>query len=137
VDAGSRPIVPAVTAAARYGPISVFFHDDRMYPEPAGFWTHGRRIADVTVAVPPNHSAPVILRLHSGGAANRASFSTFGWQRDVALVPGEAVEIELPAMTGGIVPLTIAVEDGFYPRDLDPATGDQRFLGIWVEVRQP
>ena len=137
VDAGSRPIVPAVTAAAHYGSVSVFFHDDRMYPEPAGFWTHGRRTADVTVAVPPNHSAPVILRLHSGGAANRASFSTFGWERDVALAPGEAVEIELPAMTGGIVPLTIAVEDGFYPRDLDPATGDERFLGIWVEVRQP
>ncbi|HEX6214548.1 MAG TPA: hypothetical protein VFZ38_07015, partial [Vicinamibacterales bacterium] len=137
VDAGSRPIVPAVTAAAHYGPVSVFFHDERMYPEPAGFWTPGRRTSAVTVVVPPNHAAPVILRVHSGGAANSATFSTFGWQDDVALVPGEAVEIELPAMTGGIVPLTIAVQDGFYPRDLDPATGDQRFLGLWVEVKQP
>ena len=137
VDAGSRPIVPAVTAAAHYGPVSVFFHDERMYPEPAGFWTPGRRTSAVTVVVPANHPAPVILRVHSGGAANSATFSTFGWQDDVALLPGEAVEIELPAMTGGIVPLTIAVQDGFYPRDLDPATGDQRFLGLWVEVKQP
>jgi hypothetical protein len=137
VDAGSRPIVPAVTAAAHYGPVGVFFHDDRMYPEPAGFWTPGRRTVAVTVAVPPNHAAPVTLRVHSGGAPNRATFSTFGWQQGVALVPGQAAEIELPAMTGGIVPLTVAVQDGFYPRDLDPATGDQRFLGMWVEVKQP
>jgi hypothetical protein len=31
--------------------------------------------------------------------------------------------------------LTIAVEDGFSPRDLDPSSADQRFLGIWIEVK--
>ncbi len=137
VDAGSRPIVPAVTAAARYGDVSVFFHDERMYPEPAGFWVHGRRTSEVTVAVSPNHSEPVMLRVHSGAKANRASFSTFGWSHDMALVPGEATEIVLPSMTGGIVPLMISVDDGFYPIEFDPTTGDQRFLGIWVEVMKP
>jgi hypothetical protein len=33
VDAGARPIVPVVTAAAQYGDAALFFHDDRMYPE--------------------------------------------------------------------------------------------------------
>ena len=77
------------------------------------------------------------LRIHSGGKANRATFSTFGWSHDVSLVPGEAVEVELPTMAGGVVPLTISVNDGFSPRELDPSSKDPRFLGIWVEVRSP
>ena len=47
-----------------------------------------------------------------------------------------AAEIELPKMAGGVVPLTIAVEDGFYPRELDPSSTDPRFLGMWVEVKR-
>ena len=135
VDAGSRPIVPVVVAAAHYGDASLFFHDDRMYPEPTGFWTLGRRTSDITVATPPDRHTPVVLRIHSGGKANTATFSTFGWQQQSALVPGEAAEIELPTMAGGVVPLTIAVDDGFYPRDVDTTSTDPRFLGFWIEVR--
>ena len=134
VDAGNRPIVPVVTAAAQYGGASLFFHDDRMYPEATGFWTLGGRTSEVTVAIPPNHSAPVVLRIHPGSKANSATFSTFGWQETHALVPGQSAEIELPTMAGGVVPLTIAVDDGFYPRELDPGSTDPRFLGMWVEV---
>lgn len=137
VDAGSRPIVPVVVAAAHYGEVNLFFHDDRMYPEPEGFWTIGRRTSDITVATPPGHNTPVTLRMHSGGKANKATFSTFGWSHDVSLVPGEAVEVELPTMAGGVVPLTISVDDGFSPRELDPSSNDPRFLGIWIEVRSP
>jgi hypothetical protein len=136
-DAGSRPIVPIVVAAAHYGSASLFFHDDRMYPEPNGFWTLGRRTSSITVATPIDRIAPVVLRMHSGGKANTATFSTFGWSHQVSLVPGDIVEVELPRMEGGIVPLTISVDDGFYPRELDPSTSDQRFLGIWIEVADP
>jgi hypothetical protein len=134
VDAGSRPIVPVVVAAARYHGVSMFFHDDKMYPEPAGFWTLGRRTSDITVATPVDRHTPVVLRIHSGGKANRATFSTFGWSREVSLVPGEAVEMELPTMAGGVVPLTVAVDEGFYPREVDQSSNDPRFLGIWIEV---
>jgi hypothetical protein len=34
----------------------------------------------------------------------------------------------------GVTPLTINAETGFHPRDVDPQSTDQRFLGIWVEV---
>jgi hypothetical protein len=135
VDAGSRPIVPVVTAAAHFGGATLFFHDDRMYPEATGFWTPGRRTSDVTVVTPPDRREPVVLRIHSGGKANTATFSTFGWQQTHSLSPGEAAEVELPAMTGGIVPLTISVDDGFYPRDMDTTSTDQRFLGFWIEVK--
>lgn len=134
VDAGSRPIVPVVTAAAQYGDVNLFLHDDRMYPEPGGLWIPGRRTVDVTVATAPDRAAPVVLKIHSGAAANAATFSTFGWSQEVTLVPGRAVEVELPTMAGGVMPLTIAVADGFFPRDFDTASTDQRFLGIWIEV---
>jgi hypothetical protein len=137
VDAGARPIVPVVMSAAQYGGVSLFFHDERMYPEPDGFWTVGRRTSGITVATPPGRTEPVVLRMHSGARANTATFSTFGWSHEVPLVPGEAVELELPTMTGGVVPLTISVADGFSPRELDPASNDARFLGIWIEVRSP
>jgi hypothetical protein len=136
VNAGARPIVPVVTAARQYGDADIFFHDDRMYPEENGFWTLGRRTAQVTVAVPPNREAPVILRIHPGAKANTATFSTFGWQEQHSLVPGQSAEIELPRMQGGVVPLTISVDAGFYPREVDASSTDPRFLGIWVEVKK-
>ena len=136
VDAGARPIVPVVTAAAQYGDAALFFHDDRMYPEETGFWTLGGQTTEVTVAVPPDRTAPVILRIHPGAKANSATISTFGWQEEHALLPGQAAEIELPKMAGGVVPLTIAVDAGFSPRELDPTSTDPRFLGMWVEVKR-
>jgi hypothetical protein len=136
VNAGSRPIVPVVTAAAQYGDAHLYFHDDRMYPEENGFWALGRRSSDVTVAVPPNHADPVVLRIHPGAKANNVTFSTFGWRETHSLFPGQAAEIELPRMEGGVVPLTITVEDGYYPREVDASSTDPRFLGIWVEVKK-
>jgi hypothetical protein len=134
VNAGARPNIPVVTAAAQYGDARLFFHDDRMYPEATGFWTLGRRTSEVTVAVPPNHTAPVVLRIHPGAKMNSATFSTFGWQQEFSLTPGQSADIELPTMAGGVVPLTIAVDDGFSPRESDPTSTDSRFLGMWVEV---
>ena len=136
VDAGARPIVPTVFSAAAYGDVSLFFHDERMYPEPAGFWLLGRRTAQLTVAVPPGRTTPVVLRIHSGGKANLATFTTFDWERDYSLVPGQAAEVELPMVNGSVIPLTVFVQDGFSPREIDPSSNDARFLGIFVEVKQ-
>ena len=136
VNAGARPIVPTVFAAATYGDVRVFFHDERMYPEPAGFWMLGRRTSQITVAVPPNRTTPIVLRIHSGGKANLATFTTFDWERDYSLVPGQAAEVELPMVNGSVIPITVHVQDGFSPREIDPSSNDPRFLGIFVEVKQ-
>ena len=134
VDAGARPIVPTVFSAASYNGVSLFFHDERMYPEPAGFWLLGRRTSQLTVAVPPNRTTPVVLRIHSGGKANVATFTTFDWERDYSLVPGQAAEVELPMVNGSVIPITVHVRDGFFPREIDPSSNDPRFLGFFVEV---
>ncbi|MDP2320728.1 MAG: hypothetical protein Q8O42_15480 [Acidobacteriota bacterium] len=137
VDSGARPLVGEVLSAATYHGVMFYFHDEQMYPEPGGFWTIGRHSAEVTVAVPPERTAPVVLRIHGGAQANRAIITTFGWRRELALMPGEAAEVELPVVAGGVVPLTIATEDGFSPRTFDTASTDPRFLGIWVEMLDP
>jgi hypothetical protein len=135
VDAGARPLVPVVLAAAAYPSASLFFHTEQLYPEAQGFWTIGGQASQVTVAAAPGNTAPVVLRMHPGAKANRVTITTFGWQREYDLVPGQAAEVELPQFASGVVPLTIGVETGFYPRDIDPASTDRRFLGIWVEVK--
>lgn len=134
VDAGARPRVPPVLSAGVYNGTTVFFHSEQMYPEPQGFWTFGRRSVDVTVAAPPGRTAPIVLRIHCGGQANNATISTFGWRRYYPLVPGTAVDVELPLAVGGVIPLRISTDNGFSPKMLDPASRDPRFLGIWVEV---
>ena len=137
VDAGARPLVPVVLAAANYQGAMFYFHNEQLYPEPQGFWTIGGQSSQVTVATPPGHTAPVILRIHPGAKANVVFIGTFGWGRSYSLVPGEAAEVELPQFPSGVVPLTITAETGFYPRDIDPASTDRRFLGVWVEVKKP
>ena len=130
VDAGARPLVPTVLAAANYQAAAVYFHDEQLYPEAQGFWTIGGRSSHVTVAAPPGQTLPVVVRIHPGAKTNSLTLSTFGWQRHYQLVPGQAVEVELPQFASGVVPLTIAAETGFYPRDIDPASTDRRFLGV-------
>jgi hypothetical protein len=136
VDAGDRPLVPTVLAAANYPGAMFYFHTEQLYPEPEGFWTIGGGASQFTVATPPGQTAPVVLRMHPGARANRITISTFGWQQSHDLVPGQAVEIELPQFASGVVPLTIATETGFHPRDTDPTSTDRRFLGAWVEVKR-
>ena len=133
VDVGQRPLVGEVRAAATYGGVMVYFHNEQMYPEPNGFWTIGHR-AEITVAVPPGHGTPVVLRIHGGPQTNHATISTFGWRRRLALVPGQAAEVALPVVASGVVPLTITTDSGFSPMEFDPTSRDPRLLGIWVEV---
>jgi hypothetical protein len=137
VDAGARPLVPVVLAAANYPGATFYFHTEQLYPEAQGFWTIGGDASQVTVATPPGSTAPVVLRIHPGATANAVTISTFGWQHSYDLVPGQAVEVELPQFPSGVVPLTITAETGFYPRDIDPSSSDRRFLGVWVEVKKP
>jgi hypothetical protein len=137
IDSGDRPRIPVVLAAASYPAASVFFHEEQMYPEGAGFWTAGAHASRMTVAVPAGQTTPVTLHVHSGGTPNIATFSTFGWTQRVALKPGQAADVELPMFPSGVIPLTIDVESGFSPKDTDPASTDPRFLGIWVELKAP
>ncbi len=134
VDEGSRPHLPVVLAAARYGDVSVFFHDEQLYPEAAGFWTMGKRMATVTMTTPAGREKPIALRIHCGSQANRLTLAMRGWTQTLDLVPRVSQVVELPALATGVMPLSLATENGFSPSETDPSSKDRRFLGVWVEV---
>ena len=43
----------------------------------------------------------------------------------------KAAEVELPMVHGSVIPITVYVQDGFSPREIDPSSNDPRFLGIF------
>ncbi len=135
VDALARPRVPAVLSAARYQSASVFFHDEQTHQERDGFWTRDRRSASITIAPDPGRTTPAVLRLNSGSQPNTASVTSSGWAWRGALVPGQSVEVALPAATRGVIPVTVAATHSFRPRDVDPASRDPRILGVRVDVK--
>ena len=83
----------------------------------------GGQTSQITVAVAPDRATPVVAA-HSSAArkANVATFTRLGWQRDYSLVPGQAAEVELPHLRAASCPMTMHVEDGFSPRDIDPSS---------------
>ena len=132
VNAGQRLRSPAVIAAARSGPASIFFYDTFASPETNGFWVWGARTTRVTISR-PNTEGPLLLRVHSGPIPNQLKVSTFGWSQSVDLPPDSPVDIEVPAQ-GNVLTFAFAAAAEFVPREIDPATTDARPLGVWVEV---
>ena len=133
LDAGARPRVPEILTAAQVGSTMVLFHDDRASMEPLGFWVLGGQTARVTFARDA-HNTPLTLRIHSGLKANRVVLSSRGWQETLYLNARTPQDITLPDSDRRVVTVDIRAEDGFKPRDFDPASPDPRFLGAWVQV---
>jgi hypothetical protein len=132
-DAASRPRGPAVIAAARSGPATLYFYDTYASPEDGGFWVWGGQRTQVMVAH-PGEEGPIVLRVHSGPIGNRLHITTFGWRHSVELSPNSPQTIEVPADSGTVITLEFAADSAFVPRTLDPASTDARTLGVWVEV---
>ena len=132
LDAGDRPRVPAIQTASQIGSTMVLYHDDRASMEPMGFWVIGGSTARVTFARDA-HDTPLVLRIHSGLKPNRVLVSSRGWQETMYLNARTPQDITLPDSERRVVTVDIRAEDGFRPRDFDPASPDPRFLGAWVQ----
>lgn len=120
--------------AMRYGPVTVYFFDDRAYAEPGAFWVGGARYANVVLQADPGvrHAeleivnAPVANRVSVVGAAQP-------FERDV--MPGESMIVPLAFDARGAARLQIESASGFIPAEADPGNPDRRFLGVYVRVR--
>ncbi len=133
VDLGARPRTPPVLAAAAYGDALVLFHDETTYPESEGFWTTGQRPARISVACPNGCTGGISLRVHSGKRPNHLRVASSGWSHEVDLQGEAAVDIPVPApASGGVIQLEFTTSTGFVPIDVDPATRDRRYLGVWI-----
>ncbi|MEN3339044.1 MAG: hypothetical protein V7647_2720, partial [Acidobacteriota bacterium] len=133
IVAPARRIGPGVAIhAVRYEAATVYFLDDRSFPEPEAFWIGGARTSSIVIQPDiPRPSVPLVVR--NGPVANRAQLRSGDWILDLPLAPGEERRISVPADTARAATLlTVTVTGGFRPSAADPNSRDTRFLGLWV-----
>jgi hypothetical protein len=120
--------------AVRYDRSTVFFLDDRSFPEPEGFWAGGAR--DSSVVLQPDTARPMAaLLVRNGGAANDVTLETGQWRAAWRLAPGEERRVEIPLDTSRRAALLrVSSSSGFRPSEIEPGSRDTRFLGVWVRV---
>ena len=119
--------------AVRYGDATVFFMDERSFPEPEAFWVGGARTATVVLQPDaPRAVAPLVIR--NGAADNSGWIQAGGWREEWRLAPGEERRVEVPLDPGrGATLVTFSSVSGFRPSAIEPASRDDRFLGLWVK----
>ena len=120
--------------AARYGPATVFFVDDRSFPEPEAFWVGGARSSSFVVQ--PDDGRPTVeLLLRNGPVANHMAVEAAGAPTELDFAPGEERRVSVPIdASRGAALVSARVTAGFRPSEHDPASRDSRFLGIWIRV---
>jgi hypothetical protein len=120
--------------AVRYGQSTVFFMDERSYPEPEAFWVGGARSSEI-VLQPDAARATEALLLRNGAAENTVLVSVRGWREELRLGPGEERRLQVPLdLARGATPVRFTTSAGFRPSAVDPNSRDHRFLGVWVKV---
>ena len=119
--------------------VFLYFLDGHAWlPEVGGFWVQGGTRADVVVRS-DRRPRRVTLLLRSI-VANRVVVSAGGSSRTVTLATGELarltlhIERSVHAKHSYAYVLSIAPQVGEVPRTVDPASRDERFLGVFVQV---
>ena len=131
---GDRVTGDVARRAVRYDASTVYFLDDRSFPEPEAFWVGGARTSQVVVQ-PDESRGSVPIRLRNAPVANQVTLTAHDWRQVLDMGPGEEQRVEVPAdaARGGTL-LGVETTAGFRPAEQDPASRDQRFLGVWVRI---
>lgn len=120
--------------AVRYGQATVYFLDERSFPEPEAFWVGGARSTQIVIN-PDEPRATATLHLRNGGAGNTLLISTPGWREEMRLAPGEERRLQVPMdHTRGATLFRLTTSSGFRPSDVNPGSRDTRYLGVWVKL---
>ncbi len=119
--------------AVRYGTSTVYFLDERSFPEPEAFWIGGARTSSIVLQPDtPRPDAPLFIR--NAPVDNRVRIQAGRWQEEMQLGPGEERRIEVPLdVRRGATLVTVAASAGFRPSAVDPKSRDDRFLGVWIK----
>lgn len=139
MDEGKRVGRPPVIGAVRYGTTTVFFHDDSVFGEAAGFWTLGRAKTRVTLAADAVSPPAINVVVGCGPVANVVTLAAASWKERLVLERGVTRTLAIPAvglpdLGFRVAPLEISAQGGFVPADLDGTSTDRRFLGCRIET---
>jgi hypothetical protein len=126
---GASPALGVV----RYGTTDVFLLDENAYAEEGGFWVQGGQTTEVVLAAGPGRgTVPLLFR--NGSSPNNVRLQIDSELQTLSLQADEERPLEIPVSgPDGVVRLRIGSEAGFRPSEA--VSGDQRYLGVRVEVR--
>ena len=132
-------VCPYAVQTMRYAQTTVYTTTDRVYLEGPGMWVQPRDEAELLIDRELTPGQPLIptitLLLRNGPQENRVRLDVESWHREVTLPAGGEAVVDVPASRGGPTPLRVYAAEGFRPSALDPANGDHRRLGVWIELR--
>lgn len=127
---------PRAGRARRYGATMVFFLDDNAFPEPEAFWTRGASSTEV-VLQPDRDTGRAHLFVRNGALQNGMQIESGDWKEERRLAPGEERELAVPLdARRGATKVRLSSESGFRPSAVDPKSTDDRYLGIWIQIRR-
>jgi hypothetical protein len=123
--------------AERYGDVVVYAFDARAYLEGEGLWVEGAATVPLVVAGGCGDRAAareVRLLARNGQVPNDVTFTASRGVERVAMRPGEERVILVPCdEASGAGWLAVTAASGFRPADVDPASRDRRYLGVWLQ----
>jgi hypothetical protein len=123
--------------AVRYGATVAFFLDDRVFPEPSGFWVPAARDTRFVLASDSGRG-PLSLLLRNAPIRNTVTLESGGRKEVIELGPGEERRLDVSLDAGRRAALIrIAASAGFRPSAADPNSRDTRMLGVYVRVVTP
>jgi hypothetical protein len=117
--------------------ILLYFMDDGAWPTEQGFWVGGAADTEIVVRAGERLHG-LMLTIHSP-QPNVVRFDAGAGRQTLTLARGETTQLFLPATSklsrGGFAfVMSASTERGFVPHLEDPASGDERFLGVDVKV---
>ena len=134
VPASARLAGEYARRAVRYATTSVYFLDDRAFPEPEAFWIGGSRSATIVIQ-PDGRVATATLLVRNAPVDNHLKFESSAWRDEMTLGAGEERRVQVPIdPQRGAALLTITTSAGFRPSAVDPKSRDDRFLGVFIRV---
>ena len=133
VPARARLSDAVARRAVRYDTSTLYFLDDRSFPEPEAFWIGGARSSSI-VLQPDTPRAVAPLHIRNAPVDNRVRIQIGSWREEWQLGPGEERRVELPLdIQRGATLVTVTASAGFVPSAVDPKSRDNRFLGVWIK----
>ena len=132
VPARDRLTTAFARQAVRYGASSVYFLDDRSFPEPEAFWAGGAR--STSVVFDPDAGSSIDLLVRNAPVANVVTLQTGAWREVLQLGPGEERRVRVPLdPQRGTALVTIDTSAGFRPSEVELNSRDNRLLGVLIK----